>query len=67
MGWFKTTKLLFLVLFLSVIANFEEVLSDEHQPLAKVAIHEAIFSLDELAYIKASPNVLGLKVSFSFF
>lgn len=49
---------------LLVLATFQQAVSDEHQPLSKVSIHKTTLALDEHAYIKATPNVLGLKVSF---
>ncbi|KAI9071511.1 hypothetical protein K1719_046519 [Acacia pycnantha] len=61
MGWFEKSKVVSLALLLLVLATFQEVMSDEHQPLSKVAIHKTIFALDEHAYIKATPNVLGLR------
>lgn len=53
-----------LIFSLLVLATFQQVVSDEHQPLSKVAIHKTTLALDERAFIKATPNVLGLKVRF---
>lgn len=53
-----------LIFSLLVLATFQQVVSDEHQPLSKVAIHKTTLALDERAYIKATPSVLGLKVHF---
>ncbi|KAL1327632.1 hypothetical protein HN51_037640 [Arachis hypogaea] len=47
---------------LLILATFQQVVvSDEHQPLSKVAIHNIISELDQNAYVKANPSVLGLK------
>ncbi|WVZ22800.1 hypothetical protein V8G54_001344 [Vigna mungo] len=43
-----------------VLATFQLAVSDGHQPLSIVAIHKTTLALDERAYIKATPNVLGL-------
>lgn len=32
------------------------------QPLSNIAVHKATFALNDLAYVKASPVLLGLKV-----
>lgn len=58
MGWIKKLKMLLFALLLPVLA-----MSDDHQPLSKIAIHETVFAIDEHAYIKATPNVLGSRVS----
>lgn len=47
-----------------VLATFQLAVSDGHQPLSIVAIHKTTLALDERAYIKATPNVLGLTVRF---
>jgi len=60
-GMWKSRELFFSFL---VLATFQLAVSDEHQPLSKVAIHETTLALDERAYIKATPNVLGLTVRF---
>ncbi|KAI4328297.1 hypothetical protein L6164_020660 [Bauhinia variegata] len=61
MGDIKWSKMVSFALFLLVLATFQAAMSDDHQALSKVAIHKTIFALDERAYIKASPNLLGLK------
>lgn len=53
-----------LLFSLLILSTFQQALSDSHQPLSKVGIHNTIFALHERAYIKATPNLLGLKVSF---
>lgn len=45
--------------------NGFEVLGE--QPISKIAIHQTTLALNESASIKASPHVLGLKVSLFFF
>ncbi|KAJ7943342.1 Purple acid phosphatase [Quillaja saponaria] len=59
MGWIRRSKMLCFAFLLPVLATFQEAMSDSHQPLSKVAIHKTIFALDEHAYVKASPVVLG--------
>jgi len=60
-GMWKSRGIFFSLL---VLATFQLAMSDEHQPLSKVAIHKTTLALDERAYIKATPNVLGLTVRF---
>ncbi|KAJ7953915.1 Purple acid phosphatase [Quillaja saponaria] len=52
--------MLFFAYLLPVLATLQEAISDSHQPLSKIAIQKTIFALDEHAYVKASPVVLGL-------
>ena len=66
MGGMKNSKLLLLAFVLPVIANFQQAMSDEHQPISRIAIHKTVFAVDKQAYIIATPNVLGSSVSFSF-
>ncbi|KAM7477648.1 hypothetical protein LguiA_025861 [Lonicera macranthoides] len=40
--------------------RLERVTSHGDQPLSRIAIHKAIFALNDHAYIKASPLILGL-------
>lgn len=54
-----------LLAFLLVCSVPQKVWSHGDQPLSKVALHKATVSLLDLAYIKASPTVLGLQVSFN--
>lgn len=56
-------KLRMLLFSLLTFAIFQQVVSDVHQPLSKVAIHNTVFALDQGASIKATPNLLGLKVT----
>ncbi|KAM5567389.1 putative inactive purple acid phosphatase 1 [Rosa sericea] len=44
-----------------VLATVEEVRSDGDQPLSKIAVHRALSALHDKAYVKASPELLGLK------
>ncbi|KAH9772385.1 putative inactive purple acid phosphatase 1 [Citrus sinensis] len=46
---------------LLVLGAFRLTISHEDQPLSKIAIHKAVFALDDNAYIKASPSILGMK------
>ena len=56
--------LLSLAIFL-VLTTLQEAWSHGDQPLSKIAIHKATLDLNRDAYIKASPTVLGLKVSLN--
>ncbi|KAM7481063.1 hypothetical protein LguiB_005646 [Lonicera macranthoides] len=40
--------------------RLERVTSHGDQPLSRIAIHKAVFALNDHAYIKASPLILGL-------
>lgn len=51
------------ILFL--LTTLQEAWSHGDQPLSKIAIHKASFALQDHAYVKASPTVLGFKVSFN--
>jgi len=50
--------------FLLVCSVLQRVWSHGDQPLSKVSVHKATVSLLDLAYIKASPAILGQEVSF---
>jgi len=52
------------LVFLLVCYLLQGVWSHGDQPLSKVAVHKATVSLLDLAYIKASPAILGQEVSF---
>lgn len=54
-----------LLAVLGVIGSLQEVLSHGGHPLSRIAIHKAVLAINEHAYVKASPAVLGLKVRFS--
>ncbi|XP_061347308.1 probable inactive purple acid phosphatase 1 isoform X1 [Gastrolobium bilobum] len=54
------SKFIFLA-FLLVCLVLQKVCSHGDQPLSKVAVHKATVSLLDLAYIEASPSVLGLQ------
>ncbi|XP_045801533.1 probable inactive purple acid phosphatase 1 isoform X4 [Trifolium pratense] len=54
----KLRMIFFTLLILSI---FHQVVSDVHQPLSKVAIHNTVFALNQGSSIKATPNLLGLK------
>lgn len=43
------------------LTGFSKAKLNGEQPLSKVAIHKATLALDDLAYIKASPAILGSK------
>uniref|UniRef100_A0A7C9ABG3 Purple acid phosphatase n=1 Tax=Opuntia streptacantha TaxID=393608 RepID=A0A7C9ABG3_OPUST len=49
------------VAILWVCLTLHGVASDDHQPLSKIAIHKATFALHDLAYIKVTPPILGIK------
>lgn len=46
------------------LVSLEGVISHGVQPLSRIAIHKTVFAIDNDAYIKASPSVLGNKVSW---
>ena len=48
-----------------VLTTLQEAWSHGDQPLSKIAIHKATVDLNHDAYVKASPMVLGLKVSLN--
>ncbi|KAK6133947.1 hypothetical protein DH2020_032305 [Rehmannia glutinosa] len=52
-----------LLVVLWALVSLEEVTSHGVQPLSTIAIEKAIIALDNKAYIKASPSVLGVNVS----
>lgn len=58
MSWLELAILL-------VLLTLQEVRSHGDQPFSKIAIHKAMFALHDSAFVKASPTVLGIKVSFS--
>lgn len=43
------------------LGSLEGVTSHGDQPFSRIAIHEAVFALDDFAYVKVTPSVLGLK------
>ena len=58
MSWLELAILL-------VLVTLQEVRSHGDQPFSKIAIHKTMFALRDSAYVKASPTVLGVKVSSS--
>lgn len=48
-----------------VLFCIQGVTSHGDHPLSRIAIHKAVSAVDNNAYIKVSPSVLGLNVSFS--
>ncbi|KAK1437699.1 hypothetical protein QVD17_03495 [Tagetes erecta] len=46
---------------LVILLGLYSVASHGDQPFSKISIHETVFALDDAAYVKASPLVLGLK------
>ncbi|XP_058070415.1 probable inactive purple acid phosphatase 1 [Magnolia sinica] len=57
----RVCGLILLGVLLGTIVCFGEPQPNGEQPLSKIAIHKATFALHDLAYVKASPLVLGLK------
>ncbi|OMO72009.1 hypothetical protein COLO4_27884 [Corchorus olitorius] len=55
---------LILQTILLVLAILQEASSHGVQPLSRIAVHKTTFALDNRAFVKASPTVLGLNVSF---
>lgn len=52
------------LVILLVLGIFGQGRSHGEQPLSRISIHNAIFALHDLAYVEASPTVLGLRVNF---
>ncbi|XP_060669417.1 probable inactive purple acid phosphatase 1 isoform X1 [Ziziphus jujuba] len=50
-----------LVILLVLLAILKEVRSHGEQPLSRIAIDKAAFALHDLAYVKASPTILGAR------
>ncbi|KAG0455632.1 hypothetical protein HPP92_024924 [Vanilla planifolia] len=50
-----------LLVVTSIILRFGAVRSGGEQPLGRIAIHRATLGINDAAYIKASPDILGLK------
>ncbi|XP_052198575.1 probable inactive purple acid phosphatase 1 [Diospyros lotus] len=51
---------IFLAILWSIV-SLKGASSHGDQPLSRIAIHNVVFALNDLAYIKASPSVIGLK------
>lgn len=45
---------------LLILTNLQETSSHGDHPLSRIAIHEATLALTPLAYVEASPSILGL-------
>ncbi|CAK9186204.1 unnamed protein product [Ilex paraguariensis] len=52
---------LLLLAILWVLVSLEGTVSHGDHPFSKIAIHRILFVINDLAYVKASPPVLGLK------
>lgn len=52
-----------LLAILWVLCRIGGVASHGDQPFSKISVHETVFALNDAAYVKASPLVLGLKVA----
>ncbi|KAK0574788.1 hypothetical protein LWI29_029083 [Acer saccharum] len=59
-GGMRDLRLILLGILL-VIASLQVTTSHGEHPLSRIAIHKATFALNEHAYVKASPTILGLK------
>lgn len=53
-----------LLAILLAFLSLESVISHGVQPLSLIDIHKAVIAIDDQAYIRASPLVLGVNVSF---
>lgn len=58
----RTLKIFSLAFVLLVLSSLQEAMSHGVHPLSKIALHNTKYALDELAFVKVSPTVLGLKV-----
>ena len=63
LGGMRGLNLISLAILL-IITTLQEAWAHGDQPLSKIAIHKATSDLNGLAFVKVSPIVLGLKVSF---
>lgn len=60
----RELRLIFFGILL-VLGTFQVASSHGGHPLSRIAIRKATYALNDNAYVKASPAVVGLKVSFS--
>lgn len=67
MGVAETKEIKLKLVTLLVLAILRETRSHGDQPLSRISIHNAVFALHDLAYVTASPTVLGLRASFAVF
>ena len=63
MSRIRKLETIFLVISLRV-AILQEVRYHGEQPLSRIAIHKAIFTLHGQAYVKGSPELLGIKANY---
>lgn len=52
---------------IKILVTLALLVHGDHQPLSAIAIHRTLFDLNEEAYVKASPTVLGSDVKLSLF
>jgi hypothetical protein len=61
----RGVRLMIFIPSLLILTNLQETSSHGDHPLSRIAIHEATLALTPLAYVEASPSILGLTtVSF---
>ncbi|KAL9352156.1 hypothetical protein Peur_054836 [Populus x canadensis] len=53
-------RLMIFIPSLLILTNLQETSSHGDHPLSRIAIHEATLALTPLAYVEASPSILGL-------
>lgn len=58
----KYQQLMLFICFVGLV-SFCGAAASGHQPLSKIAIHRTTLALHESAFVKASPLILGLKVT----
>lgn len=63
----RAMKSVFLTLLVTLLGlvSLESVKSHGIQPLSLIAIDKVVIAIDDKAYIRASPVVLGLNVSLT--
>lgn len=54
------------VVVLWALVSLKEAAADGVQPLSVIAIEKTVLALDNNAYVKASPSIIGLNVSMPF-
>lgn len=50
----------------AVLLNLQGVKSHGVQPLSMIAIHRAVIDIDDQAYIRANPLILGVNVRLDY-
>lgn len=54
------------IVVLWVLSSFEGAISHGVQPLSRISIENAVIALEDSAYIRCSPSVLGANVCLGY-